>query len=200
MSDTPEVTTPSLPSENVPRGTLLALLIIPAGILAWVLLWQFGLVASSVAFGVAIGALWLYRFGSGGRISRTGAIRITIIVVVALLLSFLAGLVSDVVPLYASQRNIPVLSALTSSEFWTFFNHALANNFGNFAVPLLLAVIFGALGCFSVLRTAFVQTRPVDPMAAPGMTTPGMTTPGMMSPGATPIPAPEADPNADKRE
>jgi len=54
MSETPEATTPSLPSENVPRGTLLTLLIIPAGILAWVLLWQFGLVASIVAFGVAI--------------------------------------------------------------------------------------------------------------------------------------------------
>jgi hypothetical protein len=193
MSDTPEATKPSLPSENIPRGTLVALLIIPAGVLAWVLLWQFGLVASIVAFGVAIGALWLYRFGSGGRISRTGAIRITIIVVITLLLSFFAGLVSDVVPFYASQRNIPVISALTSSEFWTFFNHALANNIGNVAVPLLLAAVFGVLGCFSVLRTAFVQTRAVDPNAVMGM-------PGTNAPGATPIPAPEADPNADKRE
>ena len=113
----------------------MALLIIPAGIIAWVILWQFGLVASIVAFGVAIGALWLYRFGSGGRISRTGAIRVTIITIVTLLLSFLAGLVADVVPLYASQRNIDIVSALTSSEFWTFFNHALANNIGNVAVP-----------------------------------------------------------------
>lgn len=164
----------------------MALLIIPAGVIAWVLLWQFGLVASIVAFGVAIGALWLYRFGSGGRISRTGAIRITIIVIVTLLLSFLAGLVSDVVPLYASQRNIDIVSALTSGEFWTFFNHALANNFGNVAFPLFLAAIFGLLGCFSVLRTAFVQTRAVDPTASSGT--------------ATPIPAPEADPNADKRD
>jgi hypothetical protein len=186
MSDTPEVTTPSLPSENVQRGTVFTLVIIPAGILAWVLLWQFGLVASIVAFGVAIGALWLYRFGSGGRISRTGAIRITIIVVITLLLSFLAGLVSDVVPLYASQRNIDIVTALTSGEFWTFFNHALANNFGNIAVPLGIAVIFGALGCFSVLRTAFVQTRAADAPAMPGT--------------AAPIPAPEADPNAEKRD
>ena len=194
MSDTPDATTPSLPAENIPRGTLMTLLIVPAGILAWVLLWQFGLVASIVAFGVAIGALWLYRFGSGGRISRTAAIRITIIVIVTLALSFFAGLVSDVVPLYASQRNIPILSALTSSEFWTFFNHALSNNFGNIAVPLLLAAVFGLLGCFSVLRTAFVQTRAVDP-------TTGLASPGTAAPGtAAPIPAPDADPNAEKRD
>ena len=131
---------PSLPSENVPRGTLMALLIIPAGIIAWVILWQFGLIASIVAFGIAIGALWLYRFGSGGRISRTGAMRITIITVVALLLSFLAGLVADVLPMYANQRNIDFVTALTSSEFWTFFNNALANNFGNVVVQLVIAL------------------------------------------------------------
>jgi hypothetical protein len=187
MSGTPEATTPSLPSENVQRGTLMALLIVPAGIIAWVVLWQFGLVASIVAFGVAIGALWLYRFGSGGRISRTGAVRVTIITIVTLLLSFLAGLVADVVPLYASQRNIDLVSALTSSEFWTFFNHALANNIGNVAFPLILALGFGVLGCFSVLRSAFVQTRAAD--AAPSTFD-----------GNAPLPAPEADPNADKRD
>jgi hypothetical protein len=186
MSDTPEVTTPSVPSENVPRGTLMALLIIPAGIIAWVVLWQFGLVASIVAFGVAIGALWLYRFGSGGRISRTGAVRVTIIVIVTLLLSFLAGLVADVLPLYASQRNQDYVTALTSGEFWSFFNHALANNAGNVAVPLVLALAFGVLGCFSVLRAAFVQTRAAD---APLTTFDGSA-----------LPAPEADPNADKRD
>jgi len=167
MSATPEPTTPSQPSENIPRGTLLALAIIPAGIIAWVILWQFGLIASLVALGIALGALWLYRFGSGGRISRTGAIRITIITVVALLLAFLAGLVSDVVPFYASQRNIPVVSALTSGEFWEFFNHTLSNNLGNVAVQFVLALVFGALGCFSVLRTAFVQTRAAEASAVP---------------------------------
>lgn len=186
MSATPESTPPSLPSENVPRGTLLALLIIPVGIIVWILLWRFGLIASIVAFGISLGALWLYRLGSGGRISRTGAIRVTIITIVALALSLLAGLVSDVVPLYASQRNLDIVSALTSSEFWTFFNHAVANNFGRLAPPLLLAVVFGVLGCFSVLRTAFRQTGAADAATAPGT--------------AAPIPAPEADPNADKRD
>jgi hypothetical protein len=173
MSDTPESVPASpapqnaaaLPAENVPRGTLMALLIIPAGIIAWVILWQFGLIASLVALGIALGALWLYRFGSGGRISRSGAIRVTIITVVALALAFLGGLVADVLPMFANQRNLNPVAALTSSEFWEFFSHAVGNNSGDVIVQLVIALIFGALGCFSVLRTAFVQTRAADAAA-----------------------------------
>jgi hypothetical protein len=178
MSETPEPTSasmppvnpPSLPPENVPRGTLMALLIIPAGIIAWVILWQFGLIASIVALGIAFGALWLYRFGSGGRISRTGAVRITVITVVALLLAFVGGLVAEVLPMYANQRNIDFVTALTSGEFWSFFGNAVENNFGDIMVQFVIALIFGALGCFSVLRTAFVQTRAAE--AGPDNQTP----------------------------
>jgi len=178
MSETPEnasapvppVNPASLPPENVPRGTLLALLIIPAGIIVWVILWQFGLIASLVAFGIAIGALWLYRFGSGGRVSRGGAVRVTIITIAALLLAFLAGLVADVLPMYANQRNLDFVSALTSNDFWQFFGNAVGNNFGDVAVQLVIALIFGALGCFSVLRTAFVQTRAIEAGSNPDAT------------------------------
>jgi hypothetical protein len=174
MSDTPEDTpahmppaTPeALPPENVQRGTLLALLVIPAGIVVWVILWGFGFIASLVAFGIAIGALWLYRFGSDGRISRAGAVRVTLVTVVALILAFVAGLVSEVLPMYANQRNLDFVSALTSGEFWSFFNNAVANNFGDVAVQFVIALAFGALGCFSVLRTAFRQTREME--AGPG--------------------------------
>jgi hypothetical protein len=78
---------------------------------------------------------------------------------------------------------------LTSGEFWEVFNHALANNAGDVVVQLVIALVFGALGCFSVLRTAFVQTRAAD---APLNT----------SDAAAPIPATEAeaDPNAEKRD
>ena len=171
MSETPDNTsapvppaTPaSLPPENVQRGTLMALLIIPAGIIAWVILWGFGFIASLVAFGIAIGALWLYRVGSGGRISRTGAVRVTLVTVVALVLAFVGGLVSDVLPMYANQRNLDFVSALTSGDFWSFFGNAVGNNFGDVAVPFVIALAFGALGSFSVLRTAFRQTRAIDP-------------------------------------
>jgi hypothetical protein len=118
---------------------------------------------------------------------------VTIITVVALLLAFLAGLVSDVLPMYANQRNLDWIAALTSGDFWDFFYHALSNNPGNVAVQLGLALVFGALGCFSVLRTAFVQTRAVDAAAGTASTAPAAGT-------APSIPSPETDPNADKRE
>jgi hypothetical protein len=168
MSETPQAAAPALPPENVPRGTLMTLLIIPAGIIVWVLLWQFGVVASLVAFGMAIGALWLYRFGSGGRISRAGAVRVTVITIAGLLLAFLAGLVWDVLPMYANQRNLTWIDALTDGRFWDFFGNAVENSAGDVVFQLILALVFGALGCFSVLRTAFVQSAqtPQPPQSA----------------------------------
>src|SRR3954451_23687257 len=95
MSETPQTTVPSLPAENVPRGPIFPLLITPAGVIVWTVIWAIGFIASIVALGVAIGALALYRLGSGGRISRTGAIRVTVITIITLLLSFVVGIVSD---------------------------------------------------------------------------------------------------------
>ncbi len=180
MSETPEPTSASvppvnpasLPHENALRGTLMALLIIPAGIIVWVLLvlWQFGLIASLVALGIAIGALWLYRMGSGGRISRAGAVRVTVITIVALLVAFLSGLVADVLPIYANQRNLNLVSALPSGDFWQFLGRAVSNNLGDVVIQLVIALIFGALGCFTVLRTAFVQIRAIEAGSAAGTT------------------------------
>ena len=69
----------SLPSENVQRGVIFALIVLPLGIVAWDILWSVGFVASIVAFGVAWAAVRLYRIGSGGRITRSGAIAVTVI-------------------------------------------------------------------------------------------------------------------------
>ncbi|CAN5283072.1 hypothetical protein BH11ACT3_BH11ACT3_18580 [soil metagenome] len=154
MSVSPESTTPSVPTENVPRGTIFALAIIPAGIIVWVILWRVGFIASIVSFGVALGAMWLYRFGSGGRVSRTGAIRVTIIVIATILLAFVAGIVSD------NPRGYGI--AFQNGTFASLVLRAIGFNF----VSFLLALLFGALGCFGVLRQAFQQTRAANPDAA----------------------------------
>jgi hypothetical protein len=75
-----------------------------------------------------------------------------------------------VLPMYANQRNIDFVTALTSGEFWSFFGNAVENNFGDIMVQFVIALVFGALGCFSVLRTAFVQTRAAE--AGPDNQTP----------------------------
>ena len=207
MSVTPQPSPSSLPAENVPRGTILALLIIPAGVIAWTILWAVGFIASIVALGVAIGALALYRFGSGGRVSRTGAIRVTIITVVTLLLSFVVGIVSDNIAYY--------LKAINAGRFFDALGADIGRAPGDYAIQFAIALGLGALGCFSVLRSTFAQTAATaqtaqggDPGVAPSLypNAPAVPAPGTdalpptPSGPATPAPEAGASPDADTRD
>jgi hypothetical protein len=194
MSETPQTSPSSLPSENVPRGTITALLIIPAGIIVWTILWSIGFIASIVALGVALGALALYRFGSGGRISRTGAINVTVITIVTILLSFAAGVVWVNLDAY--------MRALDRGRFLPALVGDITS--GDYAIQFAIALGLAALGCFSVLRTAFVQTAAVNasaagvqPGAAPTLypNAPAVPAPGTdATPPAPPSDAPTPDP------
>ena len=77
------------------RGLALALLAIPAGVTAWVLLWQFGFIASVVAWGIAAGAAWLYRIGASQDVTKAAAPYIITIILLGVILAFLGGIVSD---------------------------------------------------------------------------------------------------------
>lgn len=71
------------------RGRLLALLIIPAGIALWVLLWKAGFIASLAAFGIAYGALWLFQSGAKRQPSRSDAYFLVGAILIGVILSFL---------------------------------------------------------------------------------------------------------------
>jgi hypothetical protein len=144
-------TATALPPENLTRGTLLALLIIPAGIVAWVIVWAIGFVAAIVGIGIAFGALALYRFGSGGRISFNGAVRISAIIVVTLVLAFIAGIVSDNVSYYSR--------ALANGKFFEGLAATIDRAGGDLVINLLLLIAFAALGIFTVFRTAVTQRK-----------------------------------------
>lgn len=196
MSETPAPQiTPAdgqrLPPENIPRGTILALVIVPAGIIVWTIIWSFGFIASIVALGVALGALALYRFGSGGRVSRNGAIRVTIITVITLALSFVAGLAWDGLPIWTQQHGQSAVEALTDPRFWSAISRAASHP--DVLLSLGLAAVFGLLGCFSVLRTAFVQAAggPTPPAAPVNYA--DVLPPDAARPGAAPAPAPAPD-------
>lgn len=172
-----------LPSENVQRGTIFALLVVPVGIIVWLLIWSIGWIASVVAFGVAVGAMFLYRFGSGGRVGRTGAITVTVITIGTLLLSFFAGLVLDIGTVFTSQTGVTWVEALTGSDFWQVFSTSVNAGFGSVAGSFAIALGFGVLGCFSVLRSAFAQANAAAPAATP--------------PGFEPAAETQAEPEAD---
>ena len=170
----------SLPSENVQRGVIFALIALPAGVVAWDILWSFNFVASIVAFGVAYLAVRLYRFGSGGRVSRNGAIAVAVITIGTLIVAFISGFAVDVATLYSQQFGVSIPEALVAPRFWSIVFAAMTSVQ---ALPtLLLAALFGALGCFGTLRAAFVQTR-AQPTAG---TVPTVSDPAVPTPPAAP--------------
>ena len=155
----------SLPPENVQRGVIFALIALPAGVVAWDVLWSFGFVASIVAFGVASLAVRLSRFGSGGRATRSGAFASAAMTIGTLVVAFVSGFAVDVVGLYSQQFGTSIPESLVAPRFWSIVFAAMTSPQ---ALPtLLLAALFGALGCFGTLRSAFLQTRAQPVAAAP---------------------------------
>ena len=186
----------SLPSENFPRGLIFALVVVPLGIVAWDILWSVGFVASIVAFGVAWAAVRLYRIGSGGRITRNGAIAVTAITIVTLVLAYVSGFVVEVVQQLVKQ-GASVTEALAYPPFWGYVGQAMTSS--GALVSLLLAAVFGALGCVSVLRGAFRLSRAPQDSLVTGSPLAGAYSvpPTLMNPEGTPsIPAPPVAPQA----
>jgi len=150
------------PVENKGRGTLLSLLIIPLGVVVWVLVWNLGFVAGIVGFGIAVGALFLYRFGSGGVVSRGGAVRVALITLVTVLIALFACVVSDVVSFLSEEVGLSAIETLTHEAFWPEFQRIIAipevsaEYAKQFAIGLGLALV----GSFSTLRGAFSQSVP----------------------------------------
>ncbi|MEO6116169.1 MAG: hypothetical protein ABIP33_07275 [Pseudolysinimonas sp.] len=185
----------SLPSENVQRGVIFALLVLPLGVVAWDILWTVGFVASIVAFGVAYFAVRLYRFGSGGRVTRNGAIAIAAITIGTLIIAFISGFAVQIVGLYSQEFGTSIPESLLAPRFWSIVFASMTS--GSALISLLLAVVFGALGCFGILRQAFVQTRvqpTMDAMPAtadPSVPAPPAAPQGMVLNGEPIPPAPD---------
>ncbi|MFE4467214.1 hypothetical protein ACFRFH_00240 [Leifsonia sp. NPDC056824] len=149
---------PFTQSERVGRGIALALLIIPAGVVAWTVLWNIGFIASIVTWGVAIGAVWLYRFGSKARVTRGAFWGIIAIVAVTVVLSLLAGIFVDLV----AALKIPLGDALADDRVWRLFWDNLFTNgdmWQSYLPSVLLALLFAVLGCFTTLRRASRESR-----------------------------------------
>ena len=145
MTQPQEPLAADLPSERVGRGVALALVALPLGVLAWLLLWTTGFVASIVALAIAMGALALYRVASGGRVGHVAAFVITLITAVGIAVSLLAGFA-----LY------PATAAVDPAEL---------------VLVIALSVVFGGLGSFIAWRTATVQSaaeRKADQRPLPG--------------------------------
>ncbi len=155
--------------EDVERGTWFALIVLPLGIIVWVLVWQLGFIASIISFGIAWGAVRLYRLGARRITSTRGVWRVVVIVAVTVVLALFAGFAWDVLSYY-EQNGIGWTSAITMSGFW---RDTFAWMFDSQNVPhLLIAIAFAVLGCFTTLRSLVRSARAAQATAAQASTGP----------------------------
>jgi hypothetical protein len=145
--------------EDILRGAVFALAVVPLGFIVWLVLWDLGWMASIVAFIAAAGAARLYVLGAGGTISRSGVWIVIALTVATVLLSFLGSMLVDAAKFLGGGSP---LAMLADAETWDLLGYNLTTNralvdsyFGDF----LLALLFSALGCFFTLRQLFAQTR-----------------------------------------
>jgi hypothetical protein len=136
-----------------------ALAAVPLGLIAWLVLWDLGWMASVAAFIAAAGAARLYVLGTGGIISRRGAWVVVALTVVTVLLSFLGSMLIDAAKYLGGGSP---LFMLAEAQTWDLLGFNLATNrelVDSYAGDFLIALLFSALGCFFTLRQLFAQTR-----------------------------------------
>lgn len=155
----------SAPVERVGRGALLALLVLPAGVAAWLVVWSLGYIASIVAALVAVGAFWLYTRGAGA-ISRRGALVVLGITVLTLVVAFFGGIVLDAAQGLGEASGLGTWGAFTHEQFWPTFWDVVPPVLPDYGTDFAWALGFGALGSWATLRTAFAAAKPA-PAPAP---------------------------------
>lgn len=135
--------------EQVGKGLLFSLGGVVAGVVLTVVIWQAGFIASICGFVLAAGAVWLYSIGAKSS-PRKGMVPLIGVIVVGVLISIVACLVSELLPLqaeaaeYGYDISLPDLFQLILQE-----DPGAMASFGGSAAMLFL---FAALGMFGTLR------------------------------------------------
>jgi hypothetical protein len=154
------VPAPRTAREDVVRGALFSLVVIPGGVIVWLILWNMGFIASIVGFLVAAGAARMYVLGSGGNLSRRGVWVIAAVTLATVLVSFLGSIWVDM----ATAMEVSPLAQLVDPQAWDLFALNVTDNpelLESYAGDFAMALLFSALGCFFTLRKLFAQTRKV---------------------------------------
>jgi len=133
------------------KGLLFATAVIPLGIAAWLLLWEFGFIASVVAWGIAAGAVWLYRYGAKSDVTKATLPWLLAIIIVAVIAAFVSGMVSDLWHLYVNE--IKGTGALLGSEFLSLAwdNLTYWDFVAQYTSDLLISIAFTALGAGGIV-------------------------------------------------
>lgn len=159
----PETAVPTavLPPENVVRGLLLALITVPLGVIAFSIIYSLGYIASIVALGVALVAYFLYRRGSGGRVSTVGALVVAGVTIGTLVLAFIVAQYVAVAVALGDVYGMSWFEVLTAPEFGSVAAEILADSevASGIVGDAIFTAVFGLLGCGAVLFNAFRAAR-----------------------------------------
>lgn len=139
------------------RGLLLSVLVIPVGIAAWAFLWQFGFIASVVSWGIAAGAVWLYKYGSHGEVTKATLPWLLAIILIATILAFLSGIVSDLWSAYVTEIHGEIV--FLSTDFWAvvWANLTYGEFLTQYIPDFLISVAFSVLGAGGTVYGLFRQ-------------------------------------------
>ncbi len=140
------------------KGLMFALAVIPLGVLAWLFLWQYGFIASVVAWGIASGAIWLYQYGSEVEVTRTTMPWLLSIIFLGILAAFLSGIISDLWSGYTT--DLGGEQGFLSGEFWTlvWYNITYPDFISHYVPDLLISLAFAALGAGGIVYEIFKET------------------------------------------
>lgn len=145
---------------NPTLGRLLSLLVIPVGVALWVLLWNWGFMASIVSFAIAYGAVWLFQFGAKTTPSRGDAFFLMAVILVGVIAAFVGGMISDA--WQAWKGMVFENASFFSAEFWSFVSANLFNNselWGSYMTDILIALVFGALGAGPLIKNLVMPPK-----------------------------------------
>lgn len=141
------------------KGLLFALAVIPAGVAAWLFLWQFGFIASVVAWAIAGGAVWLYSYGAKGEVTKTVLPWLLLIMFAGILIAFLSGVISDL--RYGYTTELDGTQGFFSREFWTLVwdNLTYWDFLSQYIPDFLISLAFAALGAGGVVYGLVKQNK-----------------------------------------
>lgn len=137
------------------KGIMLALLSIPAGIIAWDILWSGGFIASVVAFGIAYLSVKLFTRAAGEGPDAQAAKPLIAIILAGVVLSFISGIVMDIDKFYIADTAMGAWQALGTSDFWRVVWVNLTQNgamWGQYTKDILITLVFAALGSYGIIR------------------------------------------------
>ena len=170
------------PTENVTRGILVTLLVIPLAALAGILIGMVGLIEGLAAIIVGPAAGWLYAKGAGAPLSRRGWIPFLAISAVGVVVATLVGIVASAFRVFQSVSGD---GGLLGSAFRTTVTNVFTS--GNATFPLLIGLGLGLVGVFGALRQRSTPSGRIPPASMPGA--------DAAAPATPPAPAAPLPPN-----